>query len=59
MTPEMVEEFFNKIKSKHIIGRIGETSDTNAAIAYLADNNVASFLTGILMPIDGGYMLGN
>lgn len=39
------------------LGRVATVSDTSAAIAYLADNKLASFLTGILLPFDGGLML--
>lgn len=38
------------------IARMGEVSDTSAAIAFLASDQTASFLTGILLPIDGGFM---
>lgn len=36
------------------VGRVGEVTDTSAAIVYLADNQSASFITGILLPVDGG-----
>lgn len=42
-------------KSTHPIGRIGEVSDTSAAIAYVASDS-ASFITGILLPVDGGFI---
>lgn len=42
---------------KYPVGRVGEVSDTSAAISFLADNNVASFLTGILLPVDGGSII--
>lgn len=50
---KMVEEF----KNKYPVGRIGDVSDTSAAIAYLADDKLASFLTGILLPVDGGSLV--
>lgn len=38
---------------RYPIGRAGEVEDTSEAIAYLA-SDAASFLTGILLPVDGG-----
>lgn len=52
-----VEQRIEVGKSFHPIGRIGETSDTSAAIAYVASDS-ASFITGTLLPVDGGYMIG-
>lgn len=43
-------------KTVHPIGRIGEPLDTSVAIAYVASDS-ASFITGVLLPVDGGYML--
>ena len=49
----MLEEY----KKRYPIGRIGEVYDTSAAIAYLADDEQSSFLTGTLLPIDGGAIV--
>lgn len=57
LTPEQYEEAMNSYNRKYPLGRIGEVSDTNAAIAYLADNDLASFLTGIVLPVDGGVII--
>lgn len=51
-----VEKLIETGKSFHPIGRIGETSDTSVAIAYVASDS-ASFITGVLLPVDGGYMV--
>ena len=40
------------------LGRIGEAIDCAKAVAYLASDD-ASFVTGILMPIDGGSLFAN
>ncbi|XP_037032979.1 17-beta-hydroxysteroid dehydrogenase 14-like [Bradysia coprophila] len=45
---------FEAGKTMHPIGRIGEPADTSEAIAYLASDS-ASFITGVLLPVDGGY----
>lgn len=52
-----VEKMLEDYKNKYPVGRIGNVSDTNAAIAFLADDKSASFLTGILLPVDGGCLI--
>lgn len=47
------EHFFEERKREYLVGRIGEVSDTSAAIAYLANE---SFINGILLPVDGGFI---
>lgn len=37
----------------HPLGRVGQTDDCVNAIAFLA-NDSSSFLTGVLLPVDGG-----
>lgn len=54
---EAINKLFADLKSKYPVGRTGEVSDTSAAIAFMADNNAAGFLTGILLPVDGGAMV--
>lgn len=46
-----VDDYIEKAKVQYLVGRIGEVSDTSAAIAYLASQ---SFINGILLPVDGG-----
>jgi NAD(P)-dependent dehydrogenase (short-subunit alcohol dehydrogenase family) len=35
------------------LGRLGQPRDTAAAIAFLASDD-ASFITGVMLPVDGG-----
>ncbi len=49
------EEFLETKKTLYPVGRVGEVSDTSAAIEYLIGDS-ASFLTGLLLPIDGGAL---
>ncbi|XP_055312296.1 uncharacterized oxidoreductase TM_0325-like [Sitodiplosis mosellana] len=49
------QELFDSYKSHYPMGRIGEVSDTSSAIAYLTGDS-ASFLTGVLLPVDGGAL---
>lgn len=53
---EVVQRRTEFCKENYPIGRIGEVSDTSTAIAFLASDQTASFLTGILLPVDGGFL---
>lgn len=44
------------VEAKHPIGRVGMPEDVAAAIAYLASDE-AAFVTGTILPIDGGFLL--
>ena len=39
----------------HPMGRIGEPAEVASAIAFLASDD-ASFITGAVLPVDGGYL---
>jgi len=51
MTPESYRALLDEA---HPIGRIGLPSEAAAAVAFLASDD-ASFVTGVLLPVDGGY----
>jgi NAD(P)-dependent dehydrogenase (short-subunit alcohol dehydrogenase family) len=51
MTPDSYRELLDEA---HPIGRIGLPSEAAAAVAFLASDD-ASFVTGVLLPVDGGY----
>jgi NAD(P)-dependent dehydrogenase (short-subunit alcohol dehydrogenase family) len=48
-------EYLSAIEKMHPIGRIGEPSEVAHAILFLASDD-ASFITGTILPVDGGYM---
>jgi 2-keto-3-deoxy-L-fuconate dehydrogenase len=48
--PSALENF----KDQHIIRRLGEPEDIAAAVAYFFSDD-ASFLTGEILPVDGGW----
>lgn len=50
------EELFDSYKSRYPIGRIGEVTDTSAAIEYLVSDR-ASFITGLTLLLDGGAII--
>lgn len=56
LTREQAIHQNRKLGQGYPLGRVGEVQDTSAAIAYLASDQ-ASFLTGVLLPIDGGAMV--
>ncbi len=45
--------YLENCKKSHALGRVGEVSEVAEAIAFLAGDS-ASFITGILLPVDGG-----
>ena len=48
------EEQFNYLKTKHPIGRLGEVEEVAPAVRFLLSDE-ASFITGVALPVDGGY----
>lgn len=48
-------EYMEAIKKAHPMGRIGEPDEVASAILFLASAE-ASFITGIVLPVDGGYL---
>lgn len=48
-------EYLAAIEQAHPMGRIGDPSEVAAAILFLASDD-ASFITGAILPVDGGYL---
>lgn len=48
-------EYLEAIKRAHPMGRIGEPEEVARAILFLASDD-ASFITGAVLPVDGGYL---
>ncbi len=40
-------------------GRFGEVSELGGATLFLASNAAAGFVTGVTLPVDGGYLVDN
>jgi NAD(P)-dependent dehydrogenase (short-subunit alcohol dehydrogenase family) len=48
-------EYIAAIERMHPMGRLGEPAEVAQAIAFLASDR-ASFVTGTILPVDGGYL---
>ena len=48
-------EYLEVIKAAHPMGRLGEPSEVAEAILFLASDQ-ASFITGAVLPVDGGFL---
>ena len=48
-------EYLQEIERMHPMGRLGEPDEVARAIAFLASDH-ASFITGAILPVDGGYL---
>lgn len=47
------EEWINRMKPSHPLGRVGDPSDVVGAIRYLISTD-ASWVTGAIIAVDGG-----
>ncbi|MCH5197823.1 MAG: SDR family oxidoreductase [Oscillospiraceae bacterium] len=45
----------NKILAGTPMGRFGDVSELIGALLFLADDNASGFITGIVIPVDGGF----
>ncbi len=54
LTPEQLAEF----NSFHPLGRNGQARDITQAVLFLANSDCAGWITGVVLPIDGGVTAG-
>jgi NAD(P)-dependent dehydrogenase (short-subunit alcohol dehydrogenase family) len=55
-TPMNPEEMHEMLATLHPVGRMGDVADIAEAIAYLEN---AEFVTGVVLPVDGGQSAGH
>ena len=53
---KMGREKFEQLVDAHAMRRLGRPEEIARAVLFLLSNE-ASFITGIAMPVDGGYLL--
>lgn len=49
------KERANKILNNTPMGRFGDPQEMVGGVFFLADENLSSFINGVILPIDGGY----
>lgn len=57
MDQEKYEAYVERVSTLHALGRVGTVDETAQAIAFLASDESASFITGTVLPVDGGKCL--
>jgi NAD(P)-dependent dehydrogenase (short-subunit alcohol dehydrogenase family) len=57
LTPEQVKAILPTFNAMHPLGRNGQPADAAEALLFLASDQ-ASFITGVILPVDGGIMAG-
>ena len=48
-------EYLDGVRAMHPMGRLGDPAEVARAIAFLASEE-ASFITGAVLPVDGGFL---
>jgi NAD(P)-dependent dehydrogenase (short-subunit alcohol dehydrogenase family) len=51
------EEAWRRLGRLHPLGRVGEPEEVARAVLFLASDE-ASFITGVALPVDGGWTGG-
>ena len=57
LTPEQVAAVLPTFNAFHPLGRHRQVADAAEALLFLASDQ-ASFITGVVLPVDGGVMAG-
>ena len=54
--PRTMDGFIDKISDRTPMGRWGKPEEMAGTALYLASNQLAGFVTGVTIPVDGGYI---
>ena len=57
LTPEQVAQVLPTFNAFHPLGRNGQPDDAAEALLFLASDQ-AKWITGVVLPVDGGVMAG-
>ncbi len=57
-TDAFPEKYRERIREQHKLGRFGKPEEVAGAILFLASDD-ASFVSGIALPVDGGFTAGH
>lgn len=57
MGSEHIAQFRDEYRNDHMLGRFGRPEEIAAVALFLASDD-ASFVTGVALPVDGGYLAG-
>lgn len=57
LPPDMLRQVLASFNSFHPLGRNGQPEDVAAAVLFLASDQ-AGWITGVVLPVDGGVMAG-
>jgi len=55
LQPELAESIIASIKAREPVGRMGRAEEIAAAVVWLS-SDAASFVTGAVLPVDGGFV---
>ena len=54
--PREMEGFIGTIEARTPMGRWGKPEELAGTALYLASDRLAGFVTGVTIPVDGGYI---
>lgn len=54
MNEATYQAFLENARKSHALGRVGNVDDIAKSIAFLASNEMSSFITGTILTVDGG-----
>jgi len=57
MAQTTADNYYSASASAHPLGRIGQSPDIATVTTFLADNDKSGFVTGTIVPVDGGRLM--